>query len=526
MFRAFCRFLLLLLSVFFAPSTGTAYWQFHKQMDRSWELSDDEFDRELDAIRSVPTHEAYTVFYVQSGGNNANSGSTTGAVIWTNTVSWVGAGTSTLTVTDAGASVVAVNDYINVGGGWVSQVTAINSSGAPTYVITLSGATGWGTEPATNAAITAVDGGAWLNLTQSIITGSTTIPSSTQICVKQNGTYSNTGNVTWGLKGTASIPLWFRGYNTTIGDLEPGNAAWVTGNNSSGGLSYPTVTGTGQITNNLTYAKFTGMSFTSSVNVGAMSTGTNSQKFQNCRFANTGANAGGSAISVGSQCTFTDCYFTSTATSTTIVTQNQNAAYYGCFFAGAASGSTQCGVTCSGNNAALVVANCCISVVGSHGISMGSGVNAYLQITGNTFNQCTGDGIHIVTGGGTSSCGLIANNYFYKSGGWNVNNVTASNAGFYSLSNNCNNQATSGHTTGFGDQWELGATSAGTAALNETLTPPFVSSTDLHLLPSSVGASAGLPGQWENQASGLNSQPDVGAWQRNASGTPVGQQCL
>jgi hypothetical protein len=50
---------------------------------------------------------------------------------------------------------------------------------------------------------------------------------------------------------------------------------------------------------------------------------------------------------------------------------------------------------------------------------------------------------------------------------------------------------------------------------------PRVSATDFHLLATSLGAGAGIPGQWEGRTAGLTSTPDVGAWQRAVGGTSL-----
>ena len=120
-----------------------------------WKSEEVPEEEVIDAIRRVPVHYAYTSFYIQSGGANANSGSTnSNSPVWSNTVSWTGGvgggGNDTFVVTDAAASVIAVGDWINIGGSWVSQVTGVSNVGS-VYTIVMSTTAAYGTEPATNA---------------------------------------------------------------------------------------------------------------------------------------------------------------------------------------------------------------------------------------------------------------------------------------------------------------------------------------------------------------------------------------
>jgi hypothetical protein len=496
--RGTCLAVIATVQLFFSAPRASFWDDVNSLRHRDWAC-----DEEIaETLKMLPTHYAYTDFYVQSGGSNANSGSTTGAVIWSNaSTSWVGAGTSTLTVTDAAASAVSLNDYINVGGGWISQVTNVNATGAPTYVFTLGGTVGWGTEPGTNASIAATDGGPWASLAFSVFTVATIVPSSTRVNIKQ-ATYTLAGAINSQLAGSTTVPLWFRGYNTTPGDLDNGSTT----------LSYPLFTGGANLyTANGAYSIYSGMSFTASRSGNTVSTSGQPIRYFCCQFASTSANSAAAAFGTGGSTQAYHCSFTTPSTANQVVSSATTAYFEYCFFSGAGSGATQVGIVSTGG---IYLAYCTFNSTGSYALTQAAA--SVMQIDFCTFNQCgvggTVDAIKFLTSIPTIGS-RVTNSYFYKSGGYDINYSLGTATGNVRMRRNCSNQPATGHMTGFGDWWEDGATSAGAAALSESLTPPFVSTTDLHLLPSSVGYGAADPGQWEGQTSGLTSNPSVGAWQ-------------
>lgn len=507
MFRSIARFILLAVTTFFAPASGPAYWSFHREMDRSWEeVSQSEVD---DAIYSLPTHYAYTVFYVQSGGSNANSGSTTGAVVYTTANgTWVNAA-NTYTPTDGStpASTVAVNDYVNIGGSYVAQVTAVGAG--VNGVITVSSTIIYGTNPANSSVLTLNDGGPWADLT-GIPTISFTIPQSTQVCVKHGATLGGAAAQTFAMGGSISTkPLWYRGYNTTVGDLDMPSAT----------LTYPTMpyTSTGQATFSGAATELSGFNITASVNNRVLTMSGSNYLVHNCTVSNATNNTSAGAFAASANAgAITCCYLSVVGNAAVIVgASGQGLVVDSCTLIGNSTGSGQHGLSGGGTQASVHFHRCTLMNLGGNGIYIQG--NGSLNVISNTFSNCGGSGVNLSQAPSSGSIGLIANNYFYKSGAYDINNSSGTNTDVVQIINNVHNQPTSGQITGFGDRAEINP-------LTESLTPPFVSSTDLHLLSTSVGASAGLPGQWENQAAGLVSTPDVGAWQRNAStggGTPA-----
>jgi hypothetical protein len=458
---------------------------------------------------------AYTDFYVQSAGNNANSGSSpTNTIAWQNaSVAWTGGsgggGNNTFVVTDATASAISVGDYINIGGGWVSQVTGVSNVGS-VYTVVMSTTVAWGTEPATNASIGAVDGGSFANITGTIFTGSTTVPSSTRINI-QAATYTTGANLNIQLKGTTTAPVWFRGYNTTPGDLDNGSTS----------LAYPLLSlGATFIFNMLGgYVLWSGLSFSGNRSGAAVGSSTASPiRIRHCQFANTSSNSAATAFSAGvAVTTLVNCSFTTPSTANAIVSVSAGTEFINCYFTGASSGSTQVGIASGTTAAGLIMAGCTVTGTGSYGVNCTS-TTGPVQIINCTFNACGGDSIRFTTAmPGTGVLTMIAGCAFFKSGGYDINNSTGTNTANVELAGNLSYSPTSGHLNGFGDWAELNA-------LVDS-SDPRKSATDLHLIPTSNGAGAGLPQQWEGQTAGLASTPDVGAWQRLAGGSsgPIAQ---
>ena len=460
---------------------------------------------------------AFTKFNIISTGADTNSGSTTanGAVYTSTSGNWSTV-TNQFTPTDGStpASSINVGDWVSIyvnasaATSYVAQVTAV--AAGVNGAITVSSTIDYGTPPTTATGTMSLKaGGAWASFTPIANFGTATVPVSTEIDIKL-ATYTLSAGLTIALKGTALLPLWYRGYVTSVGDLDsPPSPASST--------SYPTISaGTNLVTLSGALDQWSGLSFTSSRSgAGAQVTTTNNHKFFFCRFANSAANASATAMTTTSAGggTFEHCYFSSSATATSIVTisstSGNDSFFTDCWFAGANSGTTQVGALISSTNSALFT-RCTFYQPGSHAISQTS--TGRVTVDSCTFYQPLGDGIHYSGVPGTSS--RVRNCYFYQCGGFDINNATGSTIGNVALAYNVSNQPTSGHLNGFGDWNEFGALSE---AIN-----PFVSSTDLHLTSSSVGAGAGLPQQWENQTSGLNSTLDVGAWQRAVSGGAAG----
>lgn len=321
-------------------------------------------------------------------------------------------------------------------------------------------------------------------MTQGILTGSSTIPSSTR--VNTNLSYSLVGTLTVGLKGTVAFPLWFRGYHTSPGDLD--NVVATT--------NYPTITaGTSTLSfsgNQLTISSFIFTGARSGATISASSG--DSIQFRRCVMKTTSSNSAAAAFaSSGLGTVLTACYLTAPSTANAIATSSSQTGFFGCYFAGA-GGATTVGLAASGN---LFVSQCTFAGLGSHGITYSN--NAVIIIDQSTFSACGGDAIRITGNLSGQWPSRIANCAFASSGGYNINN-TGTGDTCVMLAYNLNGYPNAGtaHLNGFGDTVEMGATVAGAAAyVDAGPTNSFVSGSDLHLVSTSAGAGTGLPGKWE-----------------------------
>ena len=507
------RHLILKILLIIAVWAGAPRESFWRDINRiktglvnPWEDTDaEDFDKYNNSlIKSIPTHTAWTNMYVQSGGNNAYAGTST-TLIWGNaSTTWTGSTTGKIVVTDATASAVTVGDWINVGGSFISPVTAVSNAGS-TYTITLSHTAGtyYGVEPSSGTKA-AYDGGPWADLTGTILTYNSasvgyTVPVSTLINVKY-ATYTLSSALDIWLEGTTTAPLQISGYTSTPGDLA---AVTLTAN------SYPILNCASYAFNfSSKFSCITGLSFTSVNSGNTIEVIYNGypQHFINCIFNNTKAAAASAAVQISGSygANFTNCYFTSTATSDYIVQGSDGLInFYGCWFAGAGSGSTQLGISLSGP--VLYCLDCVFVSTGSHAVQLTA---AYIMIIINcTFSNCNGDGVHLTSASIVYAVSLCFNNLFRSCNGYGINNASGTNTANVLVQNNAYYNCSSGQINGFGDCSEINPITLSS--------DPCVSDSDLTLVGTSPAAGAGMPGQWQNVSE--VSYPDIGAFQRNAS---------
>lgn len=180
-------------------------------------------------------------FYMQTTGDDLNSGSDTNdAAAYTSTGGNFD-GTSVFTPTDGStpASSISAGDYVslyNTGDTAIRCLAKVVSVAAGVNgAVTIDTTIKYGTVPTSNSGSRNLrKGGAWASL--AICGGSTpfgtgTIPQSTRINIKL-GTYANTSTVrTFGAAGTAVFSMILEGYKTSPGDMrtQPNGTARVAG---------------------------------------------------------------------------------------------------------------------------------------------------------------------------------------------------------------------------------------------------------------------------------------------------------
>ncbi len=430
---------------------------------------------------------AFTDFYVQSGGSNANAGSTNSntPIYTTASGAWVNS-TNIWTVTDAAASALTIGDWCNIGGSYVAQISNI-SNVSSAYTVTMSSTNFYGTSPA-SATYTIIDGGAWSDFTGGIFTTSGSVPVSTRVNCKY-GFSSNMSGGTFNLKlkGATTLPLWLRGYNTTLGDLD----------NGSGSLSYPVIAiGTSGFfqpqSDNLLMS---GFSFTGNVNAALVQTqNSNIAKFNHCQFVNTNTGTSVQCVSNQSSTVFTNCYFSGPSTGNLLLGENQFWAI-GCYFVSSSGGSTSVGAGNGGSNSNITIIGCTFVNMGLYGIYLDGNFSNQCVIHACTFFQCGSDSIRIVQANLNAGSAVITNCMFSNSGGYDINYTASPGKPAYMyLANNDSYSPTSGHLNGFGDWVEINPLTEGSNPfVNSSASPP-----DLHLVNTAAGAGTGIPGLWES----------------------------
>jgi hypothetical protein len=309
------------------------------------------------------------------------------------------------------------------------------------------------------------------------------------------GTYANTTTGrTFATAGTTTSPIWWRGYNTTIGDIDTDNT-----------LAKPVISfTTANFYANANYQVFSNLDITSqdtSFN-GTLRIGNGIQKirFHRCRFENTAANSAARAmLDQGNEIIFSACRFKATTTADICAAQDQGpAVYIGCVFHG--------GVLAWFSSGDVAHFDDC--VFEGH---TSRGLDALEP--GSTVNNCSiyggsSDGIRITAPGAAFHI-TIANTLFVNCGGYGVNNSSGTNSFLISLINNGFFNCTSGQTNGITEAFQFGAVSLSA--------DPFTNAAgaDFSINGTAGAKAAGLPGAFEGES--YTSYLDIGAVQRQES---------
>lgn len=440
---------------------------------------------------------AFTNLYIQSGGADANAGTSTAnaADVTQTNGSWDITADTFIATAATPFSAVTTNDWasIYVDGGtvavYVAQVVSINAGGLS---VTLSTTAKYGTKPSASATGRSCKiNGAWAT-EQPLAAGglaTTTVPASTKVNIKA-ATYTITASRVISMAGTTTKPLWFSGYNTTPGDLDA---------DTTNGLTKPlwALNSTFTLTTSGVFQTWSGISVTAAVSSFAWHVSGANISLQRCRVENTSSNAGAYAVALnanGTSMHYCWCKVPTTTTSNGCVEVLQGA------------------ITCIGTVA---------DTGGKAGFSVGA-------ISAAVFDRCiainnTGSGILFSTGGahisnctfynptvagvkwtGTplvSNLNSIVGCLFSNCGTYGIDNASGTNCA--SIRRMCNDfySCTSGNENGFGDYPSFFGQTDGSAVVT--------SSTDMTPVTGSAARNNGFPGKYENQ-SYINYQ-DVGA---------------
>ncbi len=292
--------------------------------------------------------------------------------------------------------------------------------------------------------------------------------------------------------GTTSSPVWWRGYNTTIGDIDTNNA-----------LTKPAITfTTGRFILTGSFNLFSNLDISGASTTNAqvrINTGSTNW-FHRCRIENTAANANGRALQSLVLINVSECYLKATSSAPVIDIQSAGTTIQGCTIVNGSTGIVMA-------NVALNILNNVFVNQGADAMLSGGGTSVRYFIIGNSIYSPASDGFEITaTGAGSPGFVLLANNVFSECGAYGINNSSGSvTAAVFRLRNLFHGSVTADEQ-GFGDWPSLHEQADGSS--------PFVNagSNDFTIDDSSDAIANGCPGAFENQS--YTSYLDIGAVQR------------
>ena len=261
------------------------------------------------------------------------------------------------------------------------------------------------------------------------------------------GTYANTTTsrtfATGAGAATTTAPKWWRGYTSTIGDLDSHPSSTRTAGTDFPLLTFTTgsvsISGVHQIFSNIEF-RMTGAGATRLVSV----TGSKC-KFIRCRFDNQDANSASYAVRASADGGyFNNCWFKATSTATHVVVSEERILFDGCVVRGGGNGFFLTGAfsqevldcICDDNgddgielqgsaSVPQVIDGCTVYSPGGHGINNTSAVPCNLLVRGCLFHTITTAGKYAINMFGGTSVPHITGNAYYNVT-TRFNNVTES----------------------------------------------------------------------------------------------------
>lgn len=313
----------------------------------------------------------------------------------------------------------------------------------------------------------------------------------------KKGTYSQgSTSVDFNVSGTASSPIFWRGYDNTPGDIDADNSLQkpeITFGNA--GL---TISGSNQILQNV---KITGSKSSSAL---VLCSG-GYTKILRCFIENTNASSTASAFRSApgvSQTTFAiNCFFAATSTANSVIQSRRSLLLTGCVINSGVKGLVFDNIT----TVATTSVTRCIFKAQSTNCIEAQGVSATLYVRENTFYSCGSHAITVLNAAAPTLLYEISNNVFSEIAGDAIRNGTGSVQNYFVAFNNLFHNVSGSFYANQGDDPNF-------YSLQDSLSP-FVDSlsSDFTLASSSNGYSTGLPNAHENQV--FSSNQDIGAIQ-------------
>lgn len=318
-----------------------------------------------------------------------------------------------------------------------------------------------------------------------------------RVNVLSDAGYSIAGGTISGA-GSYNSRVVFRGYNSTIGDLEG------QGRNSDGSLnvtSFPVITTTGSIIPSA-YSILQNLYFTGAIAATVLNGASPDQTVAiSCKAENTLSSASARAGEGDNNSGFINCDFVCTQTTHGVIfSADVNSNVIGCRFVGASSSQTWCSIR-DGS-----VISCAFVNTGTSGTSIGLN----LELTGQQivlYNTFYNFGTDIQTpnaAGATATFFYINNHYTDSSKG--LDNLYAATAAHFIIEMNSRTRDNTTPRTGYGDSLNIAevTTDTGGASTDYVDAP----NGDINLITGAPGIDSGVGiGSW-----------DIGAYQNAESG--------
>lgn len=461
---------------------------------------------------------AFADFYMQTTGSDTNAGSTTDDAApfgpstngnWdtasANRFVAAGGATPFLGVTTGMYASIYVDGAGNTG--FVSKITAVDVGG--TYIEVSKTANKIGSAPSAAATgRTCKVGGAWAStlMVSTLFNTIQTLDQATRVNVKA-GTYSNVSSRTCNTSGTATLPLWWRGYNASPGDLDDYSS-----------LTKPlwSCTSNGRYSFAGAFNIISGLDITAAVANPTVSISGTDTKIHRCRLTNTTANALSCALSIAATRFLCSCsYLTATSTATYIAdctNATANFIFFGNFLTGGGTGIGNVATA-----ADLTVCRCVFQ-------SLGAGAVKTAQTTGscriieNTMYGLGAAGVEFT--GVYAGNGLVINNNLWSITGYGLNASGGTTCTVFRAGNTFRS-CSSGDENGFGDSPGAPGASGATWGSQDETVDVWLSTTNMTPRIYSKAHQMALPRTFEYQP--YNTYADVGAVNsQNAPAPTVG----
>lgn len=302
-----------------------------------------------------------------------------------------------------------------------------------------------------------------------------------RVNIQSDGAYS-IGATTFSA-GTHAANICWRGYNSTIGDLD--TVGRDTPANGSGLITtnMPEITITSQW-QGAAHNSFMNLNFTGSI-ASSLITGASLDRcsFYQCSFTNTANNASANCLNTDDACRIVMCDFEcSGAAHFAVVTGDSNVLMFACKIKGVSTSSALCSI----QNGAAIVGN--LFIGGGEGIVLEAAMNGEFHVINNTAYNLGGEFIQLPNAASNNNLTAI-NNHVTDSAQFidNTYSATASVAAF--LFNNRTRDNTSADN-GLGDGIDVGGVTTDTGGAETDYTA--AGSDDFSLISGAPGEDTGI----------------------------------